>query len=109
MNDKRYSRRTVVRLAARISVAGAVGGVISACGQSGGTVCVDPDELSFGETSIRNANNYVEVSKEPDKNCANCAFFKAEAGAACGDCEIFTGPANKDGYCDSWSAPEGAA
>ncbi len=109
MEQKRYSRRTVVRLAARVSVVGAVGGLVSACGQSGGTVCVDPDALSFGEASIRNANNYVEASGDTDKTCGNCAFFKAEAGAACGDCEIFEGPANREGYCDSWSALEADA
>ena len=106
MSKQRYSRRQVVQLATQVSMASAVAGLVSACGQSGGTACVDPDELSFGEQSIRNANNYVEASNQADKNCANCAFFKAEAGATCGDCEIFEGPAHKDGYCDSWSAQE---
>ena len=108
MKQQRYSRRTVMRLAGRVSVVGAVGGLVSACGQSGGTVCVDPEALSFGEASIRNANNYAEASPQADKNCGNCAFFKAEAGATCGDCEIFEGPANRNGYCDSWSEPEAA-
>jgi hypothetical protein len=112
-NNNSYSRRDAMGLAARVSAGAAFGGLLSACGggQNAGPVCVDTDDLSVGEASMRKANNYVEVSSQPEKNCANCAFFKIDgaAGASCGNCEIFNGPANQAGYCDSWSAKQAPA
>ena len=111
MSKQRYSRRTVVAIAARVSVAGAVGGLMSACGnQATGPLCANPDD---SETSIRNVNNYTESSPDAAKNCLNCAHFTSETEASgeaakCGHCAIFEGLANKDGYCDSWSELESA-
>ena len=112
--SKHYSRRTVVTIAARASVAGAVGGLMSACGsQNTGPLCANPDDMNFSETSIRNVNNYTESSPDAAKNCLNCAHFTSETEASgdvakCGHCAIFEGLANKDGYCDSWSELESA-
>lgn len=99
-----YTRRDVVRLSANVSAAGIIGVIVSGCGGSeDGTVCASPDDWSMSEAGLRKANNYVESSPHTDKNCLNCAFFKADPGATCGQCDIFTGVAHKDGYCDSWS------
>lgn len=105
-----YSRRSAMGLAAKASVGAALGGLLTACGgRNTGPACVNLDDLSMGDASMRKANNYTEASAQPDKNCLNCAFFKLDAAsegspaASCGNCEIFTGPANKNGYCDSWS------
>ncbi len=98
-----YSRRRVVRWGIQLPIAGAVGGLLSACGKPA-VVCSNPDDWSLSESGLRKANNYTELSADPEKNCLNCAFFKADApDSSCGQCEIFTGIAHKDGHCDSWS------
>ena len=92
-------------------MAGIAGGLIAACGDRA-PLCANPDELTFSENSIREANNYIETSQHDDKNCLNCSFFKIADGAAggeaprCGQCELFNGPASSYGYCDSWSEIE---
>ena len=112
-NQNSYTRRSAMGLAARASMGAALGGLLTACGggQNAGPVCVDTDDLSIGEASMRKANNYAEASSQAGKNCGNCAFFKLEgaAGSSCGNCEIFNGPANSNGYCDSWSAKQAPA
>lgn len=99
-----YSRRRLVRLGIQLPVAGAVGGLLGACGAKQ-PVCANPDDWSLSENGLRKANNYTELSTDPEKNCLNCAFFKADEAAesSCGQCEIFTGVAHSNGYCDSWS------
>lgn len=104
-NEKRFSRRAAVKLGVQVTAVGAAAGLLSACGEDA-VLCADPNSLSFSQNSLRQANNYIETSKEADKNCLNCAFFRAEEGAACGECDIFEGPASALGYCDSWSAKD---
>ncbi len=109
--EKLYSRRVVVGWAARLPAVGAGAALLSGCDNNNTALCVDPEDLNFSEASIRKANNYIERSAQPDKQCVNCAFFQLPPAAGgveptCGNCEIFSGPANKDGYCDSWSARE---
>lgn len=66
-------------------------------------VCADPAKLDDGQKSLRASMNYVERSPDPSKSCKDCAFFQA-AGDGCGACQIFSGPANANGHCDSWGA-----
>ena len=66
-------------------------------------LCADPDKMDSGQRSIRESLNYVEKSPDPAKTCAACGFFQA-SGDGCGNCMIFTGIANANGHCDSWSA-----
>lgn len=63
-------------------------------------VCEAPDA---DDKSLRESLHYVEVSPDAQKNCLGCGLFAA-AGAGCGHCMIFNGPANPKGHCDSWSA-----
>jgi hypothetical protein len=65
--------------------------------------CADPDKLDSGATALRGSLNYVEAGTDPAKTCAACGFFAATAGG-CGSCQIFNGPVNSKGHCDSWSA-----
>jgi hypothetical protein len=104
-HSKFYSRRSMVRLGIQLPVAGAVVGLLGACGAKQNAVtCADPDDWSLSENGLRKANNYTEVSTDPEKNCLNCAFFKADsAESSCGQCEIFTASAHRNGHCDSWS------
>lgn len=107
LSRRALSRRTVVKLGVQVPAVGAMAGLLTACGEEEMAIlCADPNSLSFSQNSLRQANKYVEVSKEAGKNCLNCAFFRAEEGASCGECDIFEGPANKDGYCESWSAKD---
>ena len=71
----------------------------------GEEVCVDPAKMDNGAAALRTSLNYVETSPDPAKTCAACAFFTAGTGA-CGSCQIFGGPANSKGHCDSWG-PKG--
>ena len=66
-------------------------------------LCADPKQMDSGAKSIRDSLNYIEKSKDAAKTCAACGFFEAK-GDGCGNCMIFTGPANALGFCDSWSA-----
>ena len=53
---------------------------------------------------LRQSLGYVDQSVEASKNCSNCALFvAAEAGAACGGCNLIKGPISPSGYCNSWS------
>lgn len=105
--NKFLSRRAVVKLGIQVPAVGAMAGLLTACSEEElAALCADPNSLSFSQNSLRQANKYVEVSKEADKNCLNCAFFRAEEGALCGECDIFEGAAHKDGYCESWSAKD---
>jgi hypothetical protein len=104
------TRRSFFRLGLTVSAAAAAGAALTACGKSGpasaGGGCANPEEMSPSETSLREANHYVENSADAAKTCAACTFFTAGAdGAGCGTCPISTGgPANPKGYCDSWAA-----
>ncbi|MDG2243442.1 MAG: high-potential iron-sulfur protein [Rhodospirillaceae bacterium] len=107
------NRRSFVKMGLQVPLVSAAAGMLAACGDGEEiALCADPNMLSFGENSIRQANKYAEVSEEPDKNCLNCAFFTPEPAGPdgvvpnCGDCSIFEGLASKNGYCDSWSTKD---
>ena len=106
MDDHTFSRRTVLRRGAALPLAGVSLWALSACGKSGPKValCADPNNLSVAENSLRKAGHYIETSPEPDKDCSKCGFFTpGENGGACGKCEIFQGPVNMKGHCDSFA------
>jgi len=66
------------------------------------TTCVT---AGTGDPGIRKALAYVDKSSNPDKDCANCRFFKeAASGEVCGGCEIIKGKIAATGYCNSWVA-----
>ena len=61
--------------------------------------CADPSD------SLRSSLHYAEASPDAQKTCSACGFFTPGSdAAACGNCNIFSGPANPKGHCDSWSA-----
>ena len=66
-------------------------------------VCADP---AGGDRSLRDSLHFTEMSPNPKESCKACGLFHAEAGPGpmCGHCDIFNGPANANGRCDSWSA-----
>jgi hypothetical protein len=109
------TRRSFFRLGLTVSAAAAASAALTSC--SGGKSqpasaggCANPEDMSPSETSLRQANHYVENSADAAKSCAGCTFFTPGAdGAGCGTCQIYTGgPANPKGYCDSWAAKAAA-
>ncbi len=87
------SRRNLLRIAATVLGASTVQRATAAA-------CVTPDAPDAG---LRKSLNYTEASANPAQRCSACAFF-SEAKESCGNCMIFSGPANINGRCDSWSA-----
>jgi hypothetical protein len=53
---------------------------------------------------LRTALHYIEQSPDTLRACAGCVYFAAADSSRCGSCQIFSGPANRRGHCDSWSA-----
>ncbi|MDX2221308.1 MAG: hypothetical protein SFV21_01090 [Rhodospirillaceae bacterium] len=106
MDREPLSRRGAIRAGAQLTAVGTAMWALAACGeQSQALVCADPNKLSVAENSLRKANNYSEKSPDPAKTCSGCGFMPPlAAGATCGKCEIFIGPVNPAGYCDSFSA-----
>jgi hypothetical protein len=68
-----------------------------------GPACHDP---AASDQGLRQSLNYTETGEDATKICGGCGFFSAGEPAGCGDCQIFHGPANVKGHCDSWS-PKG--
>ena len=105
------SRRNLLGRGVQISVGGAVlaasGAAASSAMAAEAKLCADPKAMDGGQKSIRMSLNYVEVHPNEKEDCAKCGFYTADAAnAGCGQCMIFTGPANGKGHCDSW-APKG--
>jgi High potential iron-sulfur protein len=108
------TRRSFFRLGLTMTAATTVAAALTSCSGKSATaasVCADPEAMSPSETSLRQANHYLERSSDAGKTCSGCSFFTASAEAkACGTCQIFTGgPANPQGHCDSWAAKAPAA
>ena len=101
----KITRRAVLRRGIQISVGGVSLLALNGCGGSKNEQfsCVDPDELSEGERSMRVSMEYTDVSANAAESCSECAFFSA-AESACGECELLGGQVSETGHCDSWSA-----
>ena len=107
MSNENITRRKLLARSVQVPLGGVlVAAVAAGEAAAGAKVCADPNAMDSGQRSIRESLNYVEMSKDPKMTCAACGFFTAK-GDGCGDCMIFTGPANAMGHCDSWSAKEG--
>ncbi len=78
---------------------------MTSCGKSQPAVqggCADSGAMSPSETSLRQANHYVEQSADAAKISADSTFFTPGAsGSTRGSCQIYTGGAANDGRDDS--------
>ncbi|MCX6046880.1 MAG: high-potential iron-sulfur protein [Chloroflexi bacterium] len=112
--QQQYSRRNLLK---RAALAGAVGvGLLSlaACGgesakpataAGGQTACATSGDPA-ADAGARKALKYVDQSADPTRICSGCRFYKQpDGGAACGGCQIITGPVAPTGYCSTWTAP----
>lgn len=100
MTEFNFARRKLLTRGAALAGLSVLGASRAASAASG--ACADANTLDSGQMSIRESLNYTEMSKDPMKVCAGCGFLK-EIDGNCGMCDIFTGPANVKGHCDSWS------
>jgi hypothetical protein len=104
-------RRAALRRLTAFLLAGAAGGITVGYGKENenkAAVCVNLSTLSAAENKRRKLDNYTEKSSDPGRTCSRCVFFTRGAeAAACGQCQIFNGPANPNGRCDDWTARPG--
>ncbi len=107
MDEQKRTRRNILEQGVRLPVAGAAILALNACGQGEqkpkAIVCADPNSLSMAENSLRQSGHYAEKSPDASKTCSVCNFFTAGDPPPCGKCEIFQGPVNSGGHCDSWA------
>ena len=101
----KITRRVAIQRGIQISVGGASLLTLSACGAAKDQqfACVDPDEMSEGEKSMRVSLSYMDTSPVVGESCQGCAFFEA-GDAGCGACELLGGQVSSGGRCNSWSA-----
>jgi len=130
-NHNRVSRRRFLHSLSIAGVVGAGGSLLVACGggsdgsgdgsssqapsgagdtgsATASADCSDLSGLSDAEKQQRKqmvkSLNYVKESPKEKKNCANCQLYQQEKySSGCGGCQLFPGPVNAKGYCDSWA------
>lgn len=106
MAEKSLTRRSLLTRASHLPLAVLALTALGACAREDKKrmVCVDPAALTATDKSARAESHYVETASDPTKTCQGCKYFEPdEGGGACGKCNIFQGPANAGGHCDSWS------
>ena len=103
MKQTTFSRRTVLARACQLSAAVALPLFTNAV-KGKEAACVDPEQLSAGEISLRESVKYTDSSSASEKSCVKCAFFQASTDAPkCGRCQILNGSVSAAGHCTSWS------
>lgn len=104
MNKSTLSRREIIGHGLRLAVIGSAPFLLNACSKPE-LRCEDASGLSEEDQQLRSALEYRDVSPHEDqKNCANCAFYKAGKKNACGQCTLVKGPIHPQGYCNSWAS-----
>ena len=103
MKQQKLSRRAFLERAAALGAVSVVGGsLLTACSKKG-PAC-DVSSLSADDEAKRAELQYADVSPESGKNCSNCAFYQAESGSECGQCNHpeMPGPVHPNGWCNVW-------
>ena len=88
-------RRALLRRILQVSVSLAVAPAALRAAES----CVDP-----ASESLRTSLHYSNPSPKSGETCSGCGFFGGDGKAACGNCQIMSGPVDAGGHCDSWAA-----
>lgn len=102
MSSSDCNRRRFLHRLGQLAVVVAAPPLLASCGGKSTALACDKG-LRSGEAALRKSLKYVEISPHKEKHCGNCAFFSKGEGDSCGSCQIFSGPANPGGHCDSWS------
>jgi hypothetical protein len=83
---------------------GAATGTNAAASAAAADPCADLSGLTANEIALRDTFGYVPRSDDPEVHCSVCEFWEAPtAGAACGGCQLFAGPVEPEGSCNSFS------
>lgn len=91
------SRRNLLALIALAPL-----GIAGARAQSA-PACYDPAALPASQKGIRKALGFQDVSSDPTKRCAGCAFF-AGTKPGCGTCALLSsGPVSAASVCNSFA------
>lgn len=65
--------------------------------------CNDLSGVDAADIKQRESLAYVAKSTDPEKNCGNCRFYQeGNQPNGCGGCQLFKGPVNLEGNCNSW-------
>ncbi|WP_179862167.1 high-potential iron-sulfur protein [Longibacter salinarum] len=123
---KGVSRRGFIQKLSALGLAGfGASAILAGCGgsddsgsatsdtaASGNLQCDDLSGLTASERERRQtqveALQYVEESETEGQYCDNCLFYQQpEEGSECGGCQLFPGPVNPKGWCNTWQAKAG--
>jgi hypothetical protein len=93
------SRRRVAAALALLPLA-----LAGLAGAAQAQTCYDPNTLPLSQRSRRRSIGFKDVSPDPAKRCAICAFFTATGASGCGTCRMLTGGVvGANGVCNSFA------
>ena len=116
MNSQQSARRQFLVNASQASLI-ALGSnlILSSCGSNAnnqedqqtpfdGDPCDDVRAVSEAELTKRKSFGYVSESPLADNQCSNCNLYLPPKGEQpCGECILFKGPVQAEGYCTYWA------
>lgn len=105
--EEKLSRRSFLMRAAALGAAAAAAPLALACSGGGGGnrfSCENPPGLQPAERTMRQTLNYIDRTRNPAQNCANCGLYIVAEPGQCGGCELPLGPVHPEGWCSSWVA-----
>ena len=98
------SRREMLGHTVHLAVIGSAPILLNACTKPE-FHCEDVSALSKEDAELRWSLEYQDRSPHgQEKDCANCAFYKAGGKNECGRCTLLKGRIHPLGYCTSWAA-----
>jgi len=110
-NDPKISRREMLKRS--LTVVGAAAGssfVLAACSKGEeaeeALSCTDLTGVDPAAVQTRTAMSYQDTGPDPSRHCSGCQFFTAGAAGQCGTCQLFAGPINPNGTCNSFAAKQ---
>jgi hypothetical protein len=104
MKKTKLSRREMLERTVNLAVVGSMPVLLHACTKPE-FHCTDVSNVGKADLALRQQLEYQDRSAHGDqKNCSNCAFYKAGDQNQCGQCTLVRGPIHPLGYCNSWAA-----
>lgn len=94
MSQPIHSRRVMLQI---LGAGGAL--AVVGCGSSGPN-CNDTTGV---DTAMRTTLHYIPASPDPARRCSGCSLYTGGQNG-CGTCQLFPGPVDPNGACDSFVA-----
>lgn len=113
MNNQQTTRRKFIAQVSSLAVGGNL--ILNGCGQNtnqqteqqtpfDGAPCDDTRAVSEAELIKRTSFGYVSESPLADNQCSNCnLYLPPKEEQPCGECILFKGPVQAEGYCTYWA------